>query len=309
MFAKKLVKQIMEGATSRFAQDAAPEEPIFPLPPVGTAWLVPIIPTRMRAVRDLVFKRTPQRPLMLDLFLPEQAPDKLLPIVVYVHGGGWVFGDKNHCPPVPLVERGFATASISYRYSSEAIYPAQIQDCKAAIRYLRAHAADHGLDPNRIGVWGHSAGGHLAALLGTTGNVKELDDDGDENLGISSAVQAVCDFCGPTDMMEFVERYGHTEYAEVDQFITPLLGGHPKENPDKVALANPIHFVNGDEPPFLIVQGGQDHLIPTSQSQRLHEALQRAGRDSTLEIIDHETHELFSFETEKVFRFFERTLG
>jgi acetyl esterase/lipase len=291
-----------------FAQaDAAPALP--PPPPPGTVWYVPIVPEGVRIVRDLEFKRTPQRPLLLDLYLPKDPAPELLPLVVFIHGGGWAFGGKEGNPPAPLLERGFATASIQYRFSTEAPFPAQIADCRAAIRWLRAHGGEYGIDPTRIGVWGHSAGAHLCALLGTSARARDLDDEGAENLEHSCAVQAVCEFCGPTDLMEYVDVYDPKQYEAVVTLASGLLGRHLAESRDEAARANPMTYIAGGEPPFLIVQGGQDTLVPVTQSTRLYEALHKAGADATLVLLDQEGHGLENVRTDEVvFAFFERTL-
>ena len=146
----------------------------------------------------------------LDLYAPKKA--KQVPLIVWIHGGAFLFGSKEGFPvePVPLhfLLEGYAIASINYRLSPEALFPAQLEDCKAAIRWLRAHADEFGIDPNRIGAWGASAGGNLAALLGTTGEVREFEVG--ENLDYSSRVQAVCDFYGPTDFCRWMRTVSLT---------------------------------------------------------------------------------------------------
>ena len=124
-------------------------------------------------LRDLTYAVQDDKPLTLDLYLPPGTGPH--PLVVWVHGGAWYEGSKEHCPAVPLTGRGYAVASINYRLSREALFPAQIHDCKGAIRWLRAHAIGYGLDAGRIGAWGESAGGHLVALLGTSGDIAELE--------------------------------------------------------------------------------------------------------------------------------------
>ncbi len=142
----------------------------------------------------------------LDLYLPPKA-DAPTPLVIWIHGGGWEAGNKDNPPGLGLLKKGYALASINYRLSQEAKFPAQIEDCKAAIRFLRANAKKYNLDPDHFGVWGASAGGHLVALLGTTGGVKELEGDG-PNKEESSAVQAVVDWFGPTDMLQMKAQAG-----------------------------------------------------------------------------------------------------
>ena len=214
----------------------------------------------------------------LDLFLPKGVNGPL-PLLVWVHGGGWKNGSKDGCPPLRkgYAQRGYAVASINYRLSGHAVFPAQIQDCKAAIRWLRAHAVEYGIDPKRIGVWGSSAGGHLVALLGTSGDVKEFDVGG--NLDQSSRVQAVCDYYGPTDFEVFVTTPRYESHASGSSPEALLIGGAVLENKEKARRVNPIEYVSKDDPPFLIVHGDEDRTVPLNQSSLLYEALKKAGRD------------------------------
>ena len=212
----------------------------------------------------------------LDLFVPEKA-DGPLPLIIWVHGGGWQNGSKEGCPPLRdgCTERGYAVASINYRLSGHAVFPAQIEDCKAAIRWLRAHAREFNLDPQRFGVWGSSAGGHLVALIGTSGDVKEFDVGA--NLDQSSRVQAVCDYFGPTDLAVFVTTPGYESHARADAPEAKLIGGAVLENKEKAARANPMTYVTKDDPPFLIVHGDEDRTVPINQSQLLFAALKKTG--------------------------------
>jgi len=172
------------------------------------------------------------------------------------------------------LDRGYAVASINYRLSGHAIFPAQIEDCKAAIRWLRAHAKEYNLDTKRFGVWGSSAGGHLVALLGTSGDVKEFDVG--THLDQSSRVQAVCDYYGPTDFTVFVTTPGYGSHASEASPEAKLIGGAVMENKDKAARVNPITYVSKDDPPFLIVHGDKDPTVPINQSQLLFEALKKS---------------------------------
>jgi hypothetical protein len=167
----------------------------------------PPLPAGTVAHRDLTYVENGHERHKLDLFVPEKA-DAPLPLIIWVHGGGWQNGSKDGGPPLRngYTERGYAVASINYRLSGHATFPAQIEDCKAAIRWLRAHAAEYRLDARRFGVWGSSAGGHLVALLGTSGEVKEFDVGA--HLDQSSRVQAVCDYYGPMDFTVFVTKPG-----------------------------------------------------------------------------------------------------
>jgi acetyl esterase/lipase len=233
---------------------------------------------------------------LLDLYLPQQT-DKPLPVVMWVHGGAWFQGDKKVCPAIDFATHGYAVVSINYRFSQEAIYPAQINDCKAAVRWIRAHGRFYNLDGARIGAWGESAGGHLVALLGTTGDVKDLEGEGG-NLDQSSRVQAVCDFCGPTDLLQFQAQaakgpvHNPRNWDAPDSFTSRLIGGTIQENPQKAARANPITFITKDDPPFLILHGDRDKSVPLAQSEILHAALQKAGVEVKFEIIHGAGHGL-----------------
>jgi acetyl esterase/lipase len=216
---------------------------------------------------------------ILDLYAPRKARN--VPLIVWIHGGAFLFGSKEGFPaePVPLhlLLEGYAVASINYRLSPEAVFPAQLEDCKAAVRWLRAHAESFGIDPNRIGVWGASAGGNLAALIGTTGGIRDFEVG--ENLGCSSRVQAVCDFYGPTDFLQMDAHRlpdGQIHNAP-DSPESKLIGGPIQDHPDKVRRVNPITHVDQSAAPFLIVHGTLDRLVPFNQSQLLAAALEAAG--------------------------------
>jgi acetyl esterase/lipase len=207
----------------------------------------------------------------LDLYYPTDRKGE--PLIVVIHGGGWVTGDKaggGFSPlPLDLLFDGYAIASINYRLAPGAIWPAQIQDCKAAIRWLRAHANNYGYDPNRIGVYGESAGAHLAVLLAITG-ATDLFDSG-ENLGYSSAVSCVVDMFGPTDLVALAQ-------TAVGQSILPgLFGGPIGDHLDLARSASPINYVNRSEPPMLVVHGTRDAFVPYAESVLFTEAMTRAN--------------------------------
>ena len=233
------------------------------------------LPEGAKAHRDLEYVKGGHERQRLDLYFPEQA-DGPLPVIVWVHGGAWLGGSKEGGgPALPFVRKGYAVASINYRLSQHARFPAQIEDCKAAIRWLRANAKQYNLDPDRFGAWGSSAGGHLVALLGTSGDVKDLEGS-EGTQGQSSRVQAVVDWFGPTD----VTRMGGSHDGP-DSPEAKLLGGPVQENKEKAARANPITYVSKDDPPFLIMHGDKDPTVPFSQSELLLEALNKAGVDAT----------------------------
>lgn len=244
------------------------------------------LPAGTEVVRDLAYVSSGHERHKLDLYLPAgvQRP----PLVVWVHGGAWRAGSKENARGVvPLLEAKFAVASINYRLSQHAVFPAQLEDCKAAIRYLRANAETYGYDADRIGVWGASAGGHLVSLLGTTGQTREFDVG--EHTDLSSRVQAVCSWFGPSDFLQMDEQAGGRGRLRHDDANSPesrLIGGPIRENPEKVRRANPITYIQPDAPPFLLMHGDQDFVVPLGQGELLHEALKEAGVQSTLVVVE-----------------------
>ncbi len=234
----------------------------------------PMLPPDAQVLRDLEYVPGGHERNKLDLYLPAGA-DHPLPVVVWIHGGGWRAGSKDRCPAVGLLRKGFAVASVNYRLSQHAPFPAQIEDCKAAIRWLRANAKKYNLDPNHIGVWGGSAGGHLVALLGTSGDVKQLEGKSG-NLDQSSRVQCVVDFFGPTDLTRVSPQQN-----KPDSPVSLLLGGPLPEKKELAVKASPVTYITKDDPPFLILHGDQDDVVPINQSELLDEALRKAGVDCT----------------------------
>lgn len=257
-------------------------------PPVGVNPQAPPkrvepVVTGVKTAHGVEYAKVGEKSLKLDLYVPQGAGTKP-PLLVWIHGGAWKMGDKAHVPLMWLTKRGYAIASINYRFSQEAVFPAQIFDCKAAVRFLRAHAAEYGYDATRIAVGGDSAGGHLAALMGTTNGKKELEGDVGGNAEQSSGVQVVLDYYGPTDFVAFAEFLGKRRLR--DNPVAQLLGGEVDKLADKAKAASPARHVTATAPPFLIVQGSKDPLVPQRQAEILHDALKKAGADSTLKIIE-----------------------
>jgi acetyl esterase/lipase len=231
------------------------------------------LPDGARAFCDLEYVPGGHERQRLDLYLPKEG--ELFPLIVWVHGGAWRAGSKDSCPALSFVREGYAVASINYRLSQHAIFPAQIEDCKAAIRWLRASAGHYGIDAGRVGVWGSSAGGHLVAMLGTAGDVKEFEKGG--HLQYSSRVEAVCDWFGPTDFTQMNKAGSTMDHDAANSPESHLIGGPIQENKEKTSRANPITYVSRDDPPFLIMHGDKDPLVPINQSELLEAALKNAG--------------------------------
>jgi len=230
---------------------------------------------------DVVYGEAGGAPLLLDIVRPNSIPGELMPAALWFHGGGWESGDKNegmHSYLNPFLARhGFFTASINYRLSGQAVFPAQIHDAKAAVRWLRANATHYHIDPERIGMWGHSSGGHLAALLGTSGDVPALEGTG-AFVGRSSRVDAVIALSAPSDFLRSGKGQGYEERLHAQ---SRLVGGPLEERTDVVRLANPITHVRSGAPAFLLVHGDQDEIVPFGQSELLYQALTMADIDAT----------------------------
>ncbi|HUT34801.1 MAG TPA: alpha/beta hydrolase [Phycisphaerae bacterium] len=216
-----------------------------------------VLPAGVEAMFDVEYAKVADKGLRLDLYRPKDANGPL-PLVVWIHGGAWVAGSKD-APHLALglVSHGYVVASINYRLSFEAIFPAQIHDCKAAIRFLRANARKYSIDPDHIGVWGSSAGGHLAALVGTSGGVNVLEGNVGGNLDFSSRVQCAVDYFGPTDLLAFRGQQTTVGLDAPNSFLVRFVGGVVEEKNPLVAQANPIAYVSRDTPPVLRRPWGQ----------------------------------------------------
>lgn len=251
----------------------------------------PAVPEGVEVLRDVVYGTGGGRELKLDIYRPRKTPERPRPALVWVHGGAWRGGDKRtgaaHLGP--FAARGYFCASVSYRLTREATFPAQIEDCKCAIRYLRAHAREYGLDPDRIGVWGSSAGGHLVAMLGTAGGVRELEGSGGW-AERSSRVQAVCDWYGPSDLVAMADQQSQMNHGNRQSPEGALIGGGVKENPEAARRASPVTYVDAGDPPFLIMHGTRDMTVPFGQSEILHETLSRAGVEVTFRPVEGAGH-------------------
>jgi acetyl esterase/lipase len=242
----------------------------------------------VQVVKDIVYSQTEQGDLLLDLYLPAAANAEPLPVVLFLFGGAFEMGNKHQLAlydvhTLPL--DGFAVVSIDYRLSGKAIFPAQLEDAHNALRWIEANAAQYNLDAKKIGVWGMSAGGMLAALVGT----------GAESTGANTdlRVQAVVDYYGPSDLLQGDEHAlegSDRNWSGAESWPSRYLGGTIGEYPLRVAATNPISYVSADDPPFLLVHGDQDRIVPIHQSEILFQALQQAGVESELYVVQGGDH-------------------
>jgi len=251
--------------------------------------------------RDLVYGSAGGKPLLADLYLP-RGTGRLLPAIVWLHGGGWRFGDRKLGPDLTryFAQRGFAMVSIDYRLSDEAKFPAAVEDVKTAVRWLRAEAVHYGLDAERIGLWGSSSGGHLAALAALSGR-GVFEGKSAEHCEFASDVQAVVDGYGPTDFLlmdeqrvsdgihsddaESVQLPADLRSADEGSFESRFLGRAITTCPELVQQANPITYARPGAPPFLILHGLSDAAVPAQQSELLYDALAAHNNDVTLCLI------------------------
>jgi len=229
----------------------------------------------------LVYAKYGDREMHLDLYRPNNADEKL-PAVVCIHGGGWQKGERrNHAHIAQtLADRGFVAVTISYRLSGEARFPAQINDCKAAVRWLRANAEQYGVDVNAIGATGLSAGGHLVALLATSGGVAGLEGEGG-NADQSSAIQAAVAMGAQSDLL--TKRIAARSSAKTGEIYRKFLGGSQAEKTELYRLASPRHHLDQADPPLAFVTGGLDD--PSTQAETIRAEMMEAGIDSGLLVI------------------------
>ena len=275
------------------------------------------LPPGIEKHADLVYATIGQRELRVDVYAPTTRPESPIPAIVWVHGGGWRGGRKEGIArPAPMLERGYGLVSVEYRLSGEAIFPAAIADVKAAMRWVRANAARFGFDPSRLGAWGSSAGGHLVALLGTAHEVSQWDEMHEENSGISSRPDAVCNWFGPTDFLRMNDFPGRIDHDSADSPEARFIGVPIQEHPERTQLANPIRYVTPDDPPMLHMHGELDRAVPYNQSELLNAALEKAGIDTALYMVKGADHGFRNMQGDtsetlasRVAEFFARTLG
>lgn len=233
-----------------------------------------------RTVRNQDYVGEGNQRQMLDLFLPRGKSDKPRPLVVYIHGGGWRAGSKEggfgRLRPF-LEETEFAGAAINYRLTNEASWPAQIHDCKAAIRWLKAHAGEYGYDADRIAVWGTSAGGHLVGMLGVSGDVPGLEGKLGKHLDQESGVTCVVNYFGPSNLLTMDDFPTSIKHSAADSPEGKLVGGALLEKKKITVNASPVTHVSAGDAPMLLAHGTRDKLVPYQQSVEFSERLRKEG--------------------------------
>lgn len=231
--------------------------------------------------------------LKLDIVRP-QDPEHPLPAIVWIHGGGWRLQDRTASPDLAkhFASSGYVMVSIDYRLAPGTIFPGQLFDVRSAVRWLRTHAAEHFVNPDRIGLWGSSAGGHLAALAGIHSSKPRLEQE--DSSTISSAVQAVVDGYGPADLPALIDLSSPRSDAEAQSPEASLVGGPVRDNLDLARRASPALVVDGDTPPFLIMHGTDDTMVPHQQSVALYDSLVSHGNDAILYLVAGFGHGFFN---------------
>lgn len=237
--------------------------------------------------KDVVYAEAGNRKLLLDVYMPGKTKEPYL--VVWIHGGAWSSGSKEN-PPKTLLKEGFALASIDYRLSGEAIFPASIHDIKAAIRFLRGNAKKYGYRSDKIIIWGSSSGGHYAALIGVTNNNPYYEGSLGAYTKESSSVQAILDFYGPTNFLTILKQSTPHGLDVRVPALKLLLGKPVEEVPELARKASPVFLVDSNDPPLLIVHGDQDPQVPVNQSLELWNAYKKKSLEVQLEIIADAAH-------------------
>jgi acetyl esterase/lipase len=260
-------------------------------------------------LRDIEYARVGEHRLLLDLYLPPaaKADAPKPPLIVWVHGGAWRGGSKADVPLRPLVDAGYAVASIDYRLSTVAPFPAQAHDIKAAIRFLRAKQQEYGYDARRVAVAGNSAGGHLAALVGVTNGNKELEGTVGDHLDQSSDVQAIVSLYGMSDLTTILAQSTPHGLEVRVPALQLLLGGQPDQKPELARLASPVFHVDAKDPPLLLIHGDQDPQAPINQSHELqgkYEALRLPHRFVVIHGAGHGGKAFFDAERMELIRSF-----
>lgn len=264
------------------------------------------------AIKDVDYVGAGNPRQKLDLLLPKDRKGKKRPLVVFIHGGGWEGGKKDDCfsfIPQYLSIEDYSVAAINYRLSKEAPWPAQIHDCKAAIRFLRGTAEEYGIDPEKIGVVGFSAGGHLAAMLGTSNKVAALEGNLGSFAGKSSEVECVVNVFGVTNFFTYFGKDTTAEQIIAVPAAAKLLGKTKEEMEKNGKEASPVTWISKDDPPFFTAHGTKDPIVPFSQAVELDELLKKSGVETHLVAMEEGGHLFFSAELNgRIHAFFDKHL-
>ena len=255
--------------------------------------------------KDIAYGHVDGRVLLVDLYVPQDAAEP--PLLVWVHGGAWRSGSKDRVSLLGLTSSGYAIASVDFRQSGEAPFPAQIHDIKAAIRFLRAEAPTYGYDAERIAITGSSSGGHLAAVVGVTNGHAELEGEVGNHLDQSSSVQAIVDYYGPTNLASILPQSTPHGLSVREPALDLLLGGQPDAVPELAELASVVTHVDATDPPLLILHGDQDPQVPINQSHELHGAYKERGLTVHFEVVHGAAHggpAFFDSERQELVRLF-----
>jgi acetyl esterase/lipase len=237
---------------------------------------------------DIEYAVVGKHRLRLDIYQPTATQKP--PLIVWVHGGAWRAGSRNSVPIRELVGHGFTIASVDYRLSPVAKFPAQVHDIKAAIRFLRANAEEYKFDTREIFIAGASAGGHLAALVGVTNGVKELEGNVGEHLGESSDVQRIVSFYGASNLQTILSQSTPHGLSVRKPALDLLLGGQPDAEPERARLASPVAHVDRTDPPLLLIHGDQDPQMPINQAHELHGRYKAFGLPIQFEVVHGAAH-------------------
>ncbi len=248
-------------------------------------------------ITDIPYAVVDGRELGLDLYMPKNVDNP--PLLVWVHGGRWLRRTKEDVFTLALVEEGFAMASIDFRLAGEAVFPAQVHDIKAAIRFLRKKAATYGYDPTRIGIHGRSAGGHLTALVGVTNGHKELQGEVGKHLEQSSDVQAVVSYFGASNLTSILDQSTNFGLPLRAAAMAVLFGGPVEQKMELARLASAVFHVDASDPPLLLLHGDQDPQMPISQAHELHGVYKEHGLPVHFEVIHGAAHGTEEFFDEK----------
>jgi len=280
---------------------------VLVFPPVADA-------QNIRAQKDIVYVTVGGKALALDLYTP--AGVALPPLMVWIHGGRWMNGDKSDVP-MAFVNNGIATASLDFRQSTEARFPAMVHDIKAAIRFLRARAPDYGYRADRIAIGGTSSGAHLAALVGVTNGHKELEGTLGDHRATSSDVQAILSYYGASNLTTILAQSTPYGVGVRKPALEALLGAPPDQARDLAKLASPVTHVDRSDPPLLLLHGDQDPQMPINQSHELEGMYESLGLDVFFDVVHGALHgdgnrepRFFSpARIERAVAFLKRTLG